>query len=125
MRAPVAAAESSLGFDALRRLLDVLEGEDVVVSLACRDSRASDRPAMLLGGSSGQLHMVGGDEVPTAHDVPDGAVEAGERAYLLEVGGNTCIAVSSADYVGGSYRGNTLRVQTGPLMMTLEVMPHA
>jgi hypothetical protein len=126
MKLHLGTVDSSLDFDALGRTLKVMDGEAVRLGLAFRKRWPSDgeTDGTLLGGAKGTLCVPSESdiaarraELPTDAESP-GDLEAGERTHLIEVG-ETALAVSSADLVGAAYRDGVLRVQVGPLLISL------
>ncbi|MEA2201888.1 MAG: hypothetical protein QOI89_2484 [Solirubrobacteraceae bacterium] len=120
MREP-APTYTELDFDAVGR---ELEGHDrepaqVVLAFLRRPFADDEEPEMTrFGYASGLLKMGTEADVANAPEPPPGSVEPGEMAHLFTVG-KTMLAVSSAEFRGGSYRAGVLSFQAGPIVMSI------
>jgi hypothetical protein len=121
MQFPLDTDGSTLTFDALGQTLELHDGDPLRLGIAFT---TGDGAGHMLGGVEGVLRLVTQEQLEhalaaTSYRPPEGAVEEGERAHLIEVAG-LIIAISSADYVGGSYGERVLKLQVGPVLLTFD-----
>jgi hypothetical protein len=123
MRLAQVGTGESIGFEAVGRTLELMDGDQVKVALATLAVWPSngDGQAMLVGGATGVLRVLSDDDLVglPRKEIAGSAIEPGERAHLIEVADVLMLAVSDVDFVGGSYRDGVLGLQVGPVLIQI------